>query len=174
MFLDLDHVISKELAIEIKSNLLNPKKNKAFSILNTFVFMGKEIKFGGWQNNKAIAIFNKNHFQYSEDSNKETFKTNGTIAVLKNKLINNSYTNFDAFNDELTLKSKLEAEKMYLNKIKPNALHLIFKPLFKFISQYFLKFGFLDGKEGFILAYIYSFYVFKRYLQLWMMYRKIN
>jgi hypothetical protein len=38
----------------------------------------------------------------------------------------------------------------------------------------FFRFGILDGKQGFILAYVHSFSVFKLYLQLWMMYIKIE
>ena len=62
----------------------------------------------------------------------------------------------------------------------------MFAPLFGIIADkfggnkaVFLGFiifglGILDGKEGFILAYVSAFSVFKRYVNLWLLYRKID
>jgi len=42
----------------------------------------------------------------------------------------------------------------------------------KFVKMYLLKLGFLDGKEGFVLAVISSFGVTLKYLRLWELNRK--
>ncbi|HAV55109.1 MAG TPA: glycosyl transferase family 2, partial [Aequorivita sp.] len=41
-------------------------------------------------------------------------------------------------------------------------------------NQFIFRLGILDGKEGFILAYVSAFSVFKRYVNLWLLYRKID
>ena len=174
VFFDLDEIITKELEKEIFNNVKNPESKVAFFVKRKFFFMGKKIKFGGWQQDKAVRLFNKNFCQYNGNLVHEEIKAGGKIGVLKNGLNHYSYKNFDNYNDKLNLYSKLQAENLYIKKLKPNAYHLFFRPLYRFLWQYIFRMGILDGKEGFILAYIHSFSVFKRYLQLWMMYRKID
>lgn len=173
LFFDLDEIIDSNLEKEIKSTLENPKDIAAFYIKRNFYFMGKRIKYGGWQNDKAIRLFNKNQCQYNGLVH-ELVKSSGKTSVLKNKLDHFSYKNFDNYNDKLNLYSKLQAENLYKLKKKPNLYHFFIRPTYRFLWQYIFRLGILDGKEGFILAYVHSFSVFKRYLQLWMMYRKIE
>jgi hypothetical protein len=52
--------------------------------------------------------------------------------------------------------------------------HFIVRPCYRFWHQYLIRLGFLDGREGFILAYTSAFAVFKRYLYLWTKYRNID
>ena len=54
VFFDLDEIITKELELEIKNIVLNPKSKVAFFVKRNFYFMGKRIRFGGWQNDKAV------------------------------------------------------------------------------------------------------------------------
>lgn len=174
LFFDLDEIISKELEVEIINTLKNPKDIVAFYIKRNFYFMGKLIKFGGWQNDKAIRLFNKNFCRYNGNLVHELVQSTGKTCILKNKLNHFSYKNFDNYNDKLNLYSKLQAENLYKQKKRPNLYHFFIRPTYRFLWQYIFRMGILDGKEGFILSYVHSFSVFKRYLQLWMMYRKIE
>lgn len=174
VFFDLDEIITKELEKEIIAKANSEKNVVAFFVKRNFFFMGKHIKYGGWQNDKAIRLFNKNYCEYNGNLVHEEIKAAGKICLLKNNLNHYSYKSFDNYNDKLNLYSKLQAENLYNKKVRPNGYHFFFRPLYRFMWQYFFRLGILDGKEGFILAYIHSFSVFKRYLQLWMRYRKIE
>ena len=174
VFFDLDEIITPSLEAEIKSTIVCPNKKVAYFVKRNFFFMGKKIRFGGWQNDKAIRLFNKKHCEYNGNLVHEEVKADGKIGVLKSKLNHYSYKNFDNYNDKLNLYSKLQAENLYNKKAKPSIYHFIFRPSYRFLWQYLFRFGIIDGKVGFILAYVHSFSVFKRYLQLWMMYRKID
>jgi glycosyltransferase involved in cell wall biosynthesis len=174
VFFDLDEIISKELEKEILTTLQKPKDKVAFYIKRNFYFMGKLIKYGGWQNDKAIRLFNRNYCTYNGNLVHELVQSTGKTSILKNKLNHFSYKNFDNYNDKLNLYSKLQAENLYKLKKQPNLYHFFIRPTYRFLWQYIFRMGILDGKEGFILSYVHSFSVFKRYLQLWMMYRKID
>lgn len=173
LFFDLDEYITESLKNEILESISKPNNKVAFYIKRQFNFLGTKIKYGGWQNDKVARLFNKKHCSY-EGLVHETLKINGDSGDIKNKLNHESYTTFDQYNNKLNLYSKLQSENLYLKKNKPNAYHFIFRPFYRFVWQYIYRLGFLDGKEGFILAYVHSFSVFKRYLQLWMKYRKLE
>lgn len=174
VFFDLDEIITKPLENEIIEKANNPDCIVAFFVKRNFFFMNKHIRFGGWQSDKAIRLFNKNYCTYNGNLVHEEVKTDGKIDVLKNSLNHYSYKSFDNYNNKLNLYSKLQAENLHNKKVRPNGYHFFFRPLYRFFWQYFFRLGILDGKEGFILAYIHSFSVFKRYLQLWMRYRNID
>lgn len=173
LFFDLDEIVTPSLEAEIKKVISNNDDTVAYYTKRKFHFMGKHIRFGGWQTDKAIRIFNKNYCKYTGLVH-EVINANGKVATLKEKVDHFSYKSFDNYNGKLNLYSKLQAETLYGKKRRPNAYHFFFRPFYRFCWQYFYRMGILDGKEGFILAYVHSFSVFKRYLQLWMKYRKID
>jgi glycosyltransferase involved in cell wall biosynthesis len=174
VFFDLDEHITPELEKEITAVTSSPNDCIAFYVQRNFYFFQKKIKFGGWQRDNAIRIFNKKNCNFNGDLVDETITTDGKIGVLKNYANHYSYKDFDHYNNKLNLQSQLQAKSLYLKNKRPNLYHFFIRPYFYFWWQYACRLGFLDGKEGFILAYLHSFSVFKRYLQLWMMYRKLE
>lgn len=174
IFFDLDEIMTDELEAEIKKKIANESDKVAYFVKRNFFFLGKHIKYGGWQNDKAIRLFNKRHCTYNGNLVHEVIQTHGAAGKLKSSVNHYSYKNFDNYNDKLNLYSKLQAENLYHKKVRPNLYHFFIRPFYRFLWQYLFRLGLLDGKEGFILAYVHSFSVFKRYLQLWMMHRKID
>lgn len=174
VFFDLDEFISPELEKEIITVTTNPNDCVAFYVKRNFFFMEKLIKHRGWKKNKVIRVFNKIQCNYNGNLVDETITTAGNTSVLKNYADHYSYKNFDNYNNKLNLHSQLQAKSLYLKNKRPNFYHFFILPYSQFCWQYACRLGFLDGKEGFILAYLHSFAVFKKYLQLWIMYRKIE
>jgi len=174
VFFDLDEHITPELEKEIIAYSSVPNDFVAFYVKRNFIFFGKKIKFGGWQTDKVIRFFNKKNCVFNGDLVHETMIVNGKIGSIKEGVDHYSYKTFDNYNNKLTLYSKLQAESLYLKNKRPNLYHFFIRPNYRFFWQYVSRLGFLDGKEGFILAYIHAFAILKRYLLLWMMYRKIE
>jgi len=174
VFFDLDEMISEELASEIKSKIASKSDISAYKVKRNFNFMGKRIKYSGFQNDAVIRVFKKSEASYGENLVHEILSVKGKTDILKNKSDHYSYKSFDAYNEKLTQYAKLQAEMLYQKNKRPNLYHFFIRPLWRFKHQYVIKFGFLDGKEGFILAYLSAFAVFKRYLFLWTKYRHID
>jgi glycosyltransferase involved in cell wall biosynthesis len=174
VFFDLDEVVTPELEREIKKSVAEKDDTIAYFVKRKFHFMGKHIRFGGWQTDKVIRVFNKQHCRYNGNLVHEVVAPDGKVGCLKEKVNHFSYKSFDNYNGKLNLYSKLQADTLYAKKKRPGAYHFFIRPCYRFFWQYFFRLGVLDGKEGFVLAYVHSFSVFKRYLQLWMKYRKIE
>lgn len=173
VFFDPDEKITKQLSQEIISTLKDPKAI-AYYVNREFHFMGKQIKFSGLQNDNVIRLFNKNYCAYNDNLVHEVLQASGKTATLKNKLPHYTYTTFDNYTAKMHRYSALKAKMLYNKGIKPKGYHFFFRPWYRFINQYFFKLGILDGKRGFILAYTSAFSVFKRYVNLWLLYRNIK
>ncbi|OUL60576.1 hypothetical protein B8T70_19685 [Flavobacterium sp. AJR] len=175
LLLDINEYISLELKDEILTKISNPKSNALYYIKQTLFFFKKKIKHGEFNNRKRVFLFDKKRHSYSgnEESN-PSITLFGKSNILKNRIDSYAYKSFDEYNYQLSLLSKKEAQELYDKKVKPNFYHFLMKPFFCFINQYFIRLGFLDGKEGYILAYINSFAVLKRYLILWLTHNKME
>lgn len=170
--LDSDERIEKSLKDEIVNTLKEPTKFVAFGIKRNFYFLGKKIKFSGWQRDKVVRLFSKSSCKYNGDFVHELIETNGEIGLLKNKINHYSYRDFDHYVAKLNRNSWLKAKKLHQDNKKANPYNLLVKPLVRFLIHYIIRLGFLDGFEGFILASIQSYGVFMRYIKLWLLNNK--
>lgn len=171
-FFDLDEEVTPKLADEIVELVKNPKAI-AYYVKRDFYFMGKRIKYSGLQNDYIVRFFNKNHCQYNANLVHETLETDGKTENLKNSLPHHTYKSFDDYTAKMHKYSALQAKMLYKKGKKPTYYHFLFRPYYRFWNQFIFRLGILDGKEGFILAYVSAFSVFKRYINLWLLYRKI-
>lgn len=163
--------LCEELINELTTEIDKPKTDASYFAGQTLFFFGKTIKYGVFLNKKKLILFDKTRFSYLEDFNRNPPKR---LSLFKNKVNSFSYKNFEDFNSRLNLIRKEEALILFQKNKRPNAYHFFMKPFFLFINQYFLKLGFLNGREGFILAYVSSFSVLKRYFILWLLYRNME
>ena len=167
-FFDLDEIITPELGKEILEKIISQKPSTAFSVKRKFFFFGKLIKYGNWQCDTTIKVFNKTVYSFHCEL------LTAHVKKLNQPVNYYGYDSFDSYNAKLNAISNIEAKELYFKNKRPNAYHFFIVPNFYFIKNYILKLGFLDGKEGLILTYLHSFAIFKRYLKLWLMYRKIE
>ena len=172
-FFDLDEEVTDALSQEIVTALKNPTAI-AYLVKRDFYFMGKRIKYSGLQNDFIARVFNKKYCAYNANLVHETLDTNGKTETLKNSLPHYTYKTFDDYTGKMHRYAKLQAEMRYEKGEKPSYYHFLFRPFYRFWNQYLFRLGFLDGKEGFILAYVSAFSVFKRYVNLWLLYRNID
>jgi glycosyltransferase involved in cell wall biosynthesis len=173
IFFDPDEEITRPLGEEILSTLSNPT-SVAYFIKRELNFMGRQIKYSGFQSDWVVRLFDKRYCKYDGNLVHEVLETKGKTSKLKNRLPHHTYKSFDDYTGKLHRYSALQAQMLYEKKKKPTLFGFLFRPFYRFWHQYLIRLGILDGKEGFILAYINAFAVFKRYTNLWMLYRKID
>ncbi|WP_281234386.1 hypothetical protein [Flavobacterium gelatinilyticum] len=173
MLVDSNHFITDDLKEEIIQKISRQNYINSFYAKEILFFFGKSIQFGAFFNKRKMFLLDRSRYCFEEKKTMSNFLSNKS-ATLKSKINLNSYSNFDDYNCKLNEIRKEEALLLFKQNIKPNFYHFLFKPFFSFINQYFLKLGLVDGREGFILAYINSFSILKRYLVLWLLYKDMD
>jgi len=160
--LEANHCISKQLSQEIMEARLKTNSKEGFKVKIEYSFMGKLMKFSGYKTSYTTLLFHKK----LHNSNAVTRKLKHPIKEL--------YKGFDSHNERLNKKAKLSAKLLYAKNIRPNFIHFLCKPVWEFKTNYIFKLCVLDGKEGFIFAYLKAFNTFKTYLFLWLLYRNLE
>lgn len=169
IFFDADEEITPFLKEEIIQTIKLQPKEVAFWVYRSTYYMGKLIKYSGLQNDRVVRLFKKEHCHYNGNLVHEEINANGTLGTLKNKMNHYSYKGIDDIIRKRNKYAKLQALKLHERRKKPNLFHFIIKPAFRFFSHFILKKGFLDGFQGFMIAFVYSYTVFMRYVKLWLL-----
>lgn len=167
--LDADEQVSKALREEVLQRVKSTSETVAYWIYRTTSYMGKEMKYSGLQNNKVIRLFKKEDCRYDGRPVHEEIETKGQVGFLKNKIWHNPYKGIDQIIQKRNIYAQFQAQALYNKGKRPNVFHFIIKPTFRFIKHYFIQRGFLDGFQGFVVAYIHSYTVFMRYVKLWLL-----
>lgn len=162
--LDADERLSPDLKVEILAAAKDPKDCVGFYIYRTLYFQESKIRFGGWQTDKVMRLFRKDSCTYDGKLVHEKIVYQGKAGFLKNRIDHFSYRDYEQYTGKLEFYAKLQAREL-LGAYKEIPLtHRWIKPGFRFMVLYFLRFGFLDGQQGFTLARTHAKAVSKRYV----------
>ena len=154
--LDSDERITNELKEEILKEIKNPKFDAYFTPrLNNF--WGKNIKRLGLYPDYSIRLFDKTKASFNDNNVHESVECKCKKGYLKNHMIHLAYESIEEFITKQNRYSSIGA--------KPNKLKAIFSPFWTFFKLYFIKLGFLEGWNGFIIAKLYSEYTFWKYIK---------
>ncbi len=172
LFIDADERISNELRDEILKTVNLENTKDAYYFVRKFIFKNEPLRFSGWQTDKNFRLFKKNKAHYkSERLVHETLNIKGTIGVLKHKLIHYSYADYKTYKRKMVSYGKLRAKELFQKKEKITFFHRFIKPAYKFIYDYIIRLGILDGKKGIIICYLNALSVHVRYKELAYLYK---
>ncbi len=167
LFLDADERFTEELKNEVIETIQKKKPSSAYLFYRTFMFEEKKLNFSGWQTDKIFRLFQKDKARYTtERLVHEKLTVKGKIGKLKNKLIHFSYTDYETYKSKMVNYGKLKAKEEFAKGLKPNFYHFYLHPTYKFLYQFIVRLGFLDGKRGAIICYLNALSVSVRYQEL--------
>jgi len=161
--LDADERVPDTLKKEIFHTLRHLDSQVAFWIPRQNYLGKTKIRFSGWQNDKCIRLFNKNHARYNGRYVHEEIEADGKVGTLRNKLIHYTYRSEEQFDRKIDMYSRLKAKEWKKRGKKYNPVLQFLTSLYRFVKHYILHLGFLDGKAGWKIAVNSMKTVWKRY-----------
>lgn len=154
LFIDSDELVTKKLKAEIMQVL--PDTNKqGFFIPRKDMFLGKKLKHGEAGNIKLLRLARKDKGSWQRAIH-EVWQVDGEIGSLKNPILHNRNISISQFIQRINFYTSIDAQELKKEGKTYSLAQLIFKPIGKFIYNYVILLGFLDGVRGFIFAYIMS------------------
>jgi glycosyltransferase involved in cell wall biosynthesis len=169
LFVDADERVTKGLREEINSILINSKNNpkeNGYYITRKDVIWGKTLKHGEAGNIKLLRFGRKDSGQWTGTVH-EVWNINGNIGELEGGLLHFPHQTISEFLREVNYYTTLRAKELFKAGVKTTVWQIIFYPKAKFILNYFVKLGFLDGIEGLMFAIIMSMHSFLVRAKLW-------
>jgi len=166
--LDADEALEPELAEEIRHILGDSRNAVGFYIPRKNFFLGRWIKHGGFYPDPKLRLIRRGEGQFEEYGAHPTIKVNGPTGRLKHALIHNAYPTLRSYIDHMNSYSSSGAEvAVAIGHRGFSLLDIVVRPKLTFIYNYFLRLGFLDGREGLLLHAYHAVYVSWKYAKAW-------
>ena len=142
---DADEILSQDLIENIFKVTLTDQ-SVAYSINRRSYFLGKEVKYSGWNPDWIIRLFNKNKCHFTDDLVHERIIGFARLHKLSGLIYHNTYSSENDILEKTQKYGLLGKASRTKNKNK------YFSALWAFIRTFILKFGFLDGHTGLKIA----------------------
>ena len=169
--IDADEEVSSELQ-HVISTITNSATYCALRIKRNSYYLGKRIKYSGWQTDYPLRLFNKTYGNFNDAAVHESVVLkSGEISQIEQPIFHYPFPDIDTHIKKINHYSQLGAQTLFENNKKTGLLYALLSGLSKFIKMYFIKKGILDGKEGLVLAILSGFSSTLKYFKLWSLWR---
>jgi len=166
--IDADEVLDEKLVNSILNlkDKLNNTTVYEFSRLNNYC--GKWIRFGAWRSDNKMRIFDKTTVKWNlaEVHENLLIPENFVVQKLQGKLLHYSYASVASHLNKIEKYSALGAEEAFKKGKHASFIKIYLSPIFRFLRDYMLMLGFLDGKYGFVIASLTAKEVYLKYVKL--------
>lgn len=152
LFIDDDEFLSKSLISEIR-NALNSKDVVGFRLRRIDSFYNQPLRFGESGKTLLLRLAKANSGSWKRSVH-ETWQVKGRITDLLNPIDHKRKDLTSGFIQRMAFYSPIDSRSLNQEGKKFSYYRLMFYPLGKFIRNYFLFFGFLDGLLGLFHAYL--------------------
>lgn len=167
LFIDADERITPMLRDDILEAVKNEANIIAFKFPRKFVFQNKTMRFSGLQTDEVFRLFKNGSATYFQDQIvHEQLNVKGKSAVLKHDMLHYSFSSVEHYKKKTEHYAYLKAQELFKKGKKPNWFHYYLRPAYKFITNYILRLGFLDGKAGYTICKLNAYGVWYRYQEL--------
>jgi glycosyltransferase involved in cell wall biosynthesis len=176
LLLDADEEISPALADEIRAEINDPNAASGYRIPRKNLFLGRWMKHGGFYPDPKLRLFRRGegfvtgHDPHDRCELKPGSSENASrrIRQFKNAMVHYTYPNLTLYiahmNRYSSLGAKLAVEKGHR---RFSVANIVVRPMLTFVYNYFIRLGFLDGREGLLLHCYHAVYVSWKYAKAW-------
>ena len=171
LVLDADERASPALGDEVRRRVGEAAAPEAYRIRRRNVFLGRDIRHGGWQNDQPVRLFRRD-LRYDDSAVHEHVVTIGRVGVLDAAIRHEPYATLDEYFAKLARYSRDWARQHYARGRRASVWMLLVKPPARFVSMYVFRGGWRDGAHGVLLAVLAAVSVASKYAQLWALVRQ--
>lgn len=169
LWLDADERVTPELKHSILQAVKNDEQNTVYKIGRLSEVFGRQIRHSGWYPDYVVRLYRTTFAKYGDElvHEKVHFPKEANVKKLTGDLLHFTYKDIHHY----LVKSASYAQAWSIQKAKSGKKASLFDgvthALGCFVKMYLLKAGFLDGKQGFLLAILSAHSTFVKYADLW-------
>src|SRR5688500_16960392 len=164
--LDHDEWATPELRGEIGRTLAAPGDKAAFVVPRRSSFCGRFMKHSGWWPDYVTRLWRRGAARFSEDTMHDRVIVQGNRGRLHHPIMHESIADLDQMIAKMNLYSSASAVILKRQGRRASLAPALLHGWWAFTRTYFLRLGFLDGREGFMLAVANAEGSYYRYLKL--------
>jgi glycosyltransferase involved in cell wall biosynthesis len=170
LIVDCDERLTPTLRKEVRDRVDREGAGAVgFRMKRTSHFMGRRIRYSGWQNDFVYRFFRKGKGGPRDREVHPGIVIDGTIEPLDGLLLHFPYPTLEDYFGKFNRYTSAAARDRLRAGKRVRWTDRFLSPPARFLRTYFLRLGILDGYQGFVLSVLGAFYVFARYTKMWQM-----
>ena len=170
--IDADECVMPELREEIQSVMADPGGKVAFAMPRRSSYCGRPMRHGGWWPDYVTRLFRRGQACFSDDLVHERLIVDGPVGRLREPLLHESFSDLEEVIDTMNRYSTAGARMMHDRRERAGLSAALLHGFWSFFSTYVLRAGFLDGREGLMLAISNAEGTYYKYLKLMLLEKK--
>jgi glycosyltransferase involved in cell wall biosynthesis len=167
--IDADESVSEALRQEIEEAIRQPGDRVAYQIPRRSSYCGRFMRHGGWWPDYVTRLFRQGYARFSDDLVHERLMVQGATGRLTNPLMHRAFSDLEEVLETANAYSSAGARLMHQQHKKASLMGAVSHGLWSFFHTYVVRAGFLEGKEGFMLAVSNGEGTYYKYLKLMLM-----
>jgi len=164
--LDADEALSEEL----RKSILKAKEAtelKIYKFHRLTNYCGSWIKHCGWYPDTKIRIFDRRISKWEGIIHEKlVINSKQNANLLKGDCLHYSYYSMEQHYVQAQKFTNIAAKELFDKGQTASIIKLMISPAVKFIRDYFINLGFLDGKAGYIVCRISAYATYLKYKKL--------
>ncbi len=164
--LDHDEWVTPELRAEIEDAMARNGDTAAYALPRLSNFCGREMRHSGWWPDPVIRLFRKGAGRFAEDHMHDRVVVTGAIGRFRHPLRHDPMPSLEHVLNKINGYSSAGAQFNFEHGKRASLGTAIFHGAWAFLRTYILRAGFLDGREGFMLAVSNAEGTYYRYVKL--------
>ena len=166
--LDADERCTPALRREIENLLVAGPAHDAYTINRNVFFLGKRIRFSGWQHDRVARLFRRGTAYYENRRVHALLHTSGTAPLLKNAIDHHMVDrSFDEYAFRLARYGYWGAAQCWRDGVRCRGIDVLLRPLWRFFRTYGLQLGVLDGTRGIVFCVLQAYRTYMKFSILW-------
>lgn len=171
--IDADERVTPELRAAIQAVLAKQNdEHAAYEISRLSSYCGRFMRHSGWYPDRIVRLFRRGAARFSDDLVHEHLLVEGNVGLLDGELLHYSFENLEQVLNKVNQYSSAGAVMMQRRGRQATLSGAVLRGLWSFVRTYVLRAGFLDGREGFMLAVSNAEGTYYRYLKLMLLNKK--
>jgi len=170
--LDADERITPALANEIRV-AIDKENNFVFDVPRSSLFVTKFMRHSGWWPDRTRRLFKRGYAKFTEHEIHANLSSSYPVGHLGEHMIHYSYRNLHDVLEKMNRYSSGSSRDLSARGKHSSLVGAVSHGVWSFFRTYFIKLGFLDGSEGFILAVLNAESSYYKHLKLSYLDKKI-
>ncbi len=171
--IDADEYLTPALRTEIEHTLKDAAGCAAYRLPRRSSYCGRFLRHGGWWPDYVVRLFRRGQARFSDDAVHERLLVDGRTGTLKEPLQHEAFSDLEEVLDKIDRYSTASAAMLRARGRRGSLGRAVGHGMWAFLRTYVLHAGFLDGREGFMLAVSNAEGTYYRYLKLMLLDRKV-
>jgi len=167
LIVDADELVTDDLAAEIRQVVANTDARDGYRIRRRNFFLGHEIRYSGWQNDRVLRLFRRDRGTHPERQIHEQVVVDGLVGDLTGTLLHYSYRSLDDYWRKLKRYAEWNAAEARSRGARVSPLYMTIHPALRFWKAYLLQQGFRDGVPGLVVSLLTAVYAAAKDIRIW-------